>query len=197
MKSYLKIIPYLICILFASCASDDSRPAQTPRQVNVALTVTLPEPENVHSLARSYTDSEIRNVDVLVFDEDGKFMERVKVDGGELTPSGTEISFSICLDATSKRRVIHLVTNGRTPDGVTDRLNFGDVTPAMSESVAMLALKTSTFTGTLVDNVMPLIMWGRVELPTGINIVTKADNVKLLRAVACVQVKKGAVERIE
>ena len=91
MKSYLKIIPYLICILFASCASDDSRPAQTPRQVNVALTVTLPEPENVHSLARSYTDSEIRNVDVLVFDEDGKFMERVKVDGGELTPSGTEL----------------------------------------------------------------------------------------------------------
>ena len=194
MKSYLKIIPYLICILFASCASDDNRPTQTPRQVNVALTVTLPEPENVHSLARSYTDSEIRNVDVLVFDEDGKFMERVKVDGGELTPSGTEISFSIRLDATSKRRVIHLVTNGRTPDGVTDRLNFGDVTPAMSESVAMLALKTSTFTGTLVDNVMPLIMWGRVELPTGINIVTKADNVKLLRAVACVQVKKGAVD---
>lgn len=194
MKSYLKIIPYLICILFASCASDDSRPAQTPRQVNVALTVTLPEPENVHSLARSYTDSEIRNVDVLVFDEDGKFMERVKVDGGELTPSGTEISFSIRLDATSKRRVIHLVTNGRTPDGVTDRLNFGDVTPAMLESVAMLALKTSTFTGTLVDNVMPLIMWGRVELPTGINIVTNADNVKLLRAVACVQVKKGVVD---
>ena len=74
MKSYLKIIPYLICILFASCASDDSHPIQTPRQVNVALTVTLPEPENVQSLARSYTDSEIRNVDVLVFDEDGKFM---------------------------------------------------------------------------------------------------------------------------
>ena len=48
---------------------------------------------------------------------------------GELTPSGTEISFSIRLDATSKRRVIHLVPNGRTPDGVTDRLNFRDITP--------------------------------------------------------------------
>lgn len=32
-------------------------------------------------------------MDVLVFDEDGKFMERVKVDGGELTPSGTEDFF--------------------------------------------------------------------------------------------------------
>ncbi len=66
--------------------------------------------------------------------------------------SGTEISFSIRLDATSKRRVIHLVPNGRTPDGVTDRLNFGDITPTMTESAAMLALKTSTFAGTLVVN---------------------------------------------
>ena len=190
------VIYVLVVFLFASCSNggEDENRGTTYGKVDVALSVTLPEPENVHSLARSYTDSEIRNVDVLVFDEDGKFMERVKVDGGELTPNGTEISFSIRLDATSKRRVIHLVTNGRTPDGVTDRLNFGDVTPTMLESVAMLALKTSTFTGTLVDNVMPLIMWGRVELPTGINIVTKADNVKLLRAVACVQVKKGAVD---
>ena len=190
------VIYVLVVFLFASCSngSEDENRGAAYGKVDVALSVTLPEPENVQSLARSYTDSEIRNVDVLVFDEDGKFMERVKVDGGELTPSGTEISFSIRLDATSKRRVIHLVTNGRTPDGVTDRLNFGDITPTMTESAAMLALKTSTFTGTLVDNVMPLIMWGRVELPTGINIVTKADNVKLLRAVACVQVKKGAVD---
>ena len=190
------VIYVLVVFLFTSCnnGGEDENRGATYGKVNVALSVTLPEPENVHSLARSYTDSEIRNVDVLVFDENEKFMERVKVDGGELTPNGTEISFSIRLDATSKRRVIHLVTNGRTPDGVTDRLNFGDVTPAMSENMAMLALKTSTFTGTLVDNVMPLIMWGRVELPTGINIVTKADNVKLLRAVACVQVKKGAVD---
>lgn len=189
-------IEYIICVLIVfgldSCSDKDQGGGYS--KVNVALTVTLPEPENVQSLARSYTDSEIRNVDVLVFDEDGKFMERVKVEGGELSPNGAEISFSIRLDATSKRRVIHLVTNGRTPDGVTDRLNFGDITPTMTESAAMLALKTSTFAGTLVDNVMPLIMWGRVELPTGINIVTKADNVKLLRAVACVQVKKGAVD---
>ena len=111
--------------------------------MNVALSETLPEPENVHSLARSYTDSEIKNVDVLVFDEEGKFMERVKVDGGELTPSGTEISFSIRLDATSKRRVIHLVTNGRSPDGGTDRLNFNDITSGMLESAAIPALGTT------------------------------------------------------
>ncbi len=181
-------------MLFISCANDDSRTTSI-RQVNVALTVTLPEPENVYSFARSpYTDIEIRNVDVLVFDEEGKFMKRVEVDGGELTLNGTEISFSIRLDATSERRVIHLVINGRTPDGVTDRLNFGDIIPNMLESVAMLALRTTAFTsGTWEDKVMPLIMWGRVELPTGINIVTKADGVKLLRAMACVQVKKGVI----
>ena len=99
-------IKYIIGILIIwgliSCSDRDENQEPTYGKVNVALSVTLPEPENVHSLARSYTDSEIKNVDVLVFDEDGKFMERVKVDGGELTPSGTEISFSIRLDATSK-----------------------------------------------------------------------------------------------
>ena len=170
---------------------------KTPRQVNVALTVTLPEPENVHSLARSCTDSEIRNVDVLVFDEDGKFMERVKVDGGEFAhASGTEISFSIRLDATSKRRVIHLVTNGRTPDGVTDRLNFGGCYSGNVGKCGYACIEDIARVDghSWCDNVMPLIMWGRVELPTGINIVTNADNVKPSRAVACVQVKKGAVD---
>lgn len=194
-------IEYIIGILIIwgliSCSDRDENQEPTYGKVNVALSVTLPEPENVHSLARSYTDSEIKNVDVLVFDEEGKFMERVKVDGGELTPSGTEISFSIRLDATSKRRVIHLVTNGRTFDGGTDRLNFNDITSDMLESAAIPALKTTAMTsGSLEDHVMPLIMWGRVELPTGINIVTKAEGVKLLRVAACVQVKKGMVSAV-
>ncbi len=193
------VIYVLVVFLFASCSNggEDENRGAAYGKVNVALSVTLPEPENVHSLARSYTDCEIKNVDVLVFDEDGKFMERVKVDGGELTPSGTEISFSIRLDATSKRRVIHLVTNGRTFDGGTDRLNFNDITSDMLESAAIPALKTTAMTsGSLEDHVMPLIMWGRVELPTGINIVTKAEGVKLLRVAACVQVKKGMVSAV-
>ena len=189
-------IEYIICMLIAlglgSCSDKGENQGTVYGKVNVALSVTLPEPENVHSFSRAYTDSEIRNVDVLVFGEDGKFIERVKVDGGELTPSGTEISFSIRLDATSKRRVIHLITNGRTPDGMTDRLNFNDITPGMLESAAIPALKTTAITsGSWENHVMPLIMWGRVELPTGINIVTKAEGVKLLRAAACLQVKKG------
>ena len=80
-------IKYIIGILIIwgliSCSDRDENQEPTYGKVNVALSVTLPEPENVHSLARSYTDCEIKNVDVLVFDEDGKFMERVKVDGGE------------------------------------------------------------------------------------------------------------------
>ena len=79
-------IEYIIGILIIwgliSCSDRDENQEPTYGKVNVALSVTLPEPENVHSLARSYTDSEIKNVDVLVFDEEGKFMERVKVDGG-------------------------------------------------------------------------------------------------------------------
>ena len=104
----------LIALGLGSCSDKGENQGTVYGKVNVALSVTLPEPENVHSFSSwAYADSEIRNVDVLVFGEDGKFIERVKVDGGELTPSGTEISFSIRLDATSKRRVIHLITNGR------------------------------------------------------------------------------------
>ena len=90
-------IEYIICMLIAlglgSCSDKGENQGTVYGKVNVALSVTLPEPENVHSFSRAYTDSEIRNVDVLVFGEDGKFIERVKVDGGELTPSGTEIFF--------------------------------------------------------------------------------------------------------
>ncbi len=43
---------------------------------------------------------------------------------------------------------------------------------------------------TLLNHVMPLVMWGRFAL-NGINIVTKAEGVKLLRSTACIQVKKG------
>ena len=63
-------IEYIIGILIiwglVSCSDRDENQEPTYGKVNVALSVTLPEPENVHSLARSYTDCEIKNVDVLV-----------------------------------------------------------------------------------------------------------------------------------
>ena len=123
-------------------------------------------------------------------------MERVKVESDRLVVTGTGINFTVRLDATSERRIIHLVANGRSADGTSDRLNFGGITPGMAENAAISSLQTASLEhvdegeSTLLNHVMPLVMWGRFAL-NGINIVTKAEGVKLLRSTACIQVKKG------
>ena len=66
----------------------------------------------------------------------------------------------------------------------------------MAENAAISSLQTASLEhvdegeSTLLNHVMPLVMWGRFAL-NGINIVTKAEGVKLLRSTACIQVKKG------
>lgn len=190
------IIYVLIAFLSLSCSNEESGKQQTLYgKVDVTVSVTLPQPETVNASTRSYTDTDIKNVDVLVFDKDGKFMERVKVEGNRLTATGTGVAFTVRLNATSEKRIIHLVTNGRTAaDGATDRLNFNGLNAGMAEAAAISSLRTNNVNNgeTLLNNVMPLVMWGRFVLDNGINIITTANNVKLLRSAACIQVKKAA-----
>ncbi|ADV42143.1 FimB/Mfa2 family fimbrial subunit [Bacteroides helcogenes] len=193
------IIYVLIAFLSLSCSNEESDKQQTLYgKVDVTVSVTLPQPESVNAFTRSYTDTDIKNVDVLVFNKDGKFMERVKVEGNQLTATATGVTFTVRLNATSEKRIIHLVTNGRTADGATDRLNFNDLNVNMAEAAAISSLHTASLENvnngesTLVNNVMPLVMWGRFVLDNGINIITTANNVKLLRSAACIQVKKAA-----
>lgn len=189
------IIYVLIAFLSLSCSNEESGKQQTLYgKVDVTVSVTLPQPETVNASTRSYTDTDIKNVDVLVFDKDGKFMERVKVEGNRLTATGTGVTFTVRLNATSEKRIIHLVTNGRTADGATDRLNFEGLNTGMAEAAAISSLRTNNVNNgeTLLNSVMPLVMWGRFVLDNGINIITTANNVKLLRSAACIQVKKAA-----
>ena len=193
------IIGILIAFLFASCSHEEEEQKPAYGKIDVAVSVTLPQPESVNTLTRAggpYTDTDIKNADLLIFDKDAKFMERVKVENDRLVITGTGINFTVRLDATSERRIIHLVANGRSADGTSDRLNFGDITPGMTENAAISSLQTASLEhvdegeSTLLNHVMPLVMWGRFAL-NGINIVTKAEGVKLLRSTACIQVKKG------
>ncbi len=194
------IIGILVAFLFVSCSHEEEEQKPAYGKIDVAVSVTLPQPESVNALTRAgglYTDTDIKNVDLLIFDKDAKFMERVKVENDRLVVTGTGINFTVRLDATSERRIIHLVANGRSADGSSDRLNFGDITPGMAENAAISSLQTASLEhvdegeSTLLNHVMPLVMWGRFAL-NGINIVTKAEGVKLLRSTACIQVKKSS-----
>lgn len=189
----LNILIGMLCFLLASCFidNDNGRGGNSYGQVDVTFSVTLPLPETVDTRAGlPYTDADIKNVDVLVFDKDGKFMERIKVDGAALSATSSGVNFFVRLDATPDKRIIHLVANGRTADGVTDRVNFQDIAVGTSESVAIPSLSTSVISvgnGLLAD-IMPLVMWGRTEL-NGISVVSKAEAVKLLRVAASIQVR--------
>ncbi|MCD8182550.1 MAG: fimbrial protein [Bacteroides sp.] len=161
------VIYVLVAFLLASCSSTSEEEGQTPvyGKIDVAISVTVPKPETVATRAGSYTDTDIKNVDVLVFDENDKFMKRVKVEASELAATAIGVTFKVGLDATAKKRTVHLVTNGRTADGVTDRLNFDDLNTSMTETAAISALQTESLEhvsggeSTLMDNVMPLVMW--------------------------------------
>lgn len=189
----LNILIAMLCFLLASCFidNDNGRGGNSYGQVDVTFSVTLPLPETVDTRAGlPYIDADIKNVDVLVFDKDGKFMERIKVDGAALSATSSGVNFFVRLDATPDKRIIHLVANGRTADGVTDRVNFQDIAVGTSESVAIPSLSTSVISvgnGLLAD-IMPLVMWGRTEL-NGISVVSKAEAVKLLRVAASIQVR--------
>lgn len=141
------IIGILIAFLFASCSHEEEEQKPAYGKIDVAVSVTLPQPESVNTLTRAggpYTDTDIKNADLLIFDKDAKFMERVKVDNDRLVVTGTGINFTVRLDATSERRIIHLVANGRSADGTSDRLNFGGITPGMAENAAISSLQTAS-----------------------------------------------------
>lgn len=194
-----RILIMICCCLLASCQNSDETKEREWGQVEVAFTVQTPQADPVQLNTRAgmpYTDSEILNMDLLVFDESGRFMNRLQVARSELTITGGRVSFTVRLDATPNRRSIHLVANGRTADGTTDRLNFADLTVGMQESVAIPLLRTASLTGVaggadlLLTQIMPLVMWGRSTL-NGISIVTQADGVTLLRAAASIQVRSS------
>ena len=182
----------MLCFLLSSCVigeDNDSR-THTPGQVDVTFSVTLPQPETVATRTGiPYSDTDIKTVDVLVFNQQGQFMNRIKVDESALAVTGSGVKFSIRMDATPDKRTIHLIANGRTADGLTDRFDFARwMVPGKTEAQSVFLLSTVvTDNSDLLADITPLVMWGRTVI-NEVSAVSSA-SVKLLRTVAAVQVK--------
>lgn len=195
MKRYILIL--IIPLLLFACSNNEGESATQSAKINIAFSVDYSAPEDIYPNTRAaYPDTDIDNVDLLVFDESNRFMERIPVDAANLTATTTGVNFTVQLDATPNGRTFHLIANGRTPGGLTDRANFSAVTIGMLESAAIPLLATNSLvslTGAtaLLDNVLPLVMWSRVSTPN-ITVTTSVTGVKLLRAAACIKVAKGA-----
>lgn len=178
-------------LMSVSCSNDDnSNPIQSPDRVAVAVSMILPDQEEVQS--RSYTDKDVKNLTVLVFDDAKKFIERIDIDAAELNTSDKYIKFNIFLKATADSRILHLIANARTDNAVLeDRIDFSGLNTNKTEDDIMPTLVTKTITTTgedaLMNGISPLIMWGRAELRK-VSFSNSVD-VQMLRSVACVRVE--------
>ena len=120
IKSYSMKIQYiigiLVALLFVSCSHEEEEQKPAYGKIDVAVSVTLPQPESVNTLTRAgglYTDTDIKNVDLLIFDKDAKFMERVKVENDWwLFPERGLISQSVWMPLRNGVSFIWLHTGG-------------------------------------------------------------------------------------
>ncbi|MGL5226951.1 MAG: FimB/Mfa2 family fimbrial subunit [Bacteroidales bacterium] len=193
---------FLICLLslcFFFCVACDKEfhkngIEETSGMINVEFSLDLSDafPEEIGTRSRAFDDDTyIGTVDVLVFDETRRFKESIRLRDTDLVRHPNGVSFSLRLEATPDRRIIHVITNGFRINSDVDRLPFSSLRAGMHEDECMNVLKTIDFVDApLKENITPVIMWGRTEL-NGVSIMTKVEGLKLLRTTACLQIKKG------
>lgn len=189
IPSKMKRILLTVCAaLLATSCMMDKKPGVTAGsgEGKVAVTFAVEVPAAVPVQTRAaYGDCDVLNMDVLVFDQDGKFLERVGTD--LVSGDGAAKSFTVRVDPSASRRTFIVIANARTASGA-DRVDMTALTPGMSETDVLTALKTVPLAGGRADEILPLVMYGHGELPK-VDDAAGPLGVSLLRAVACIQVK--------
>lgn len=189
IPSKMKRILLTACaaLLATSCMMDKKPGVPAgPGEGKVAVTFAVEVPAAVPVQTRAaYGDCDVLNMDVLVFDRDGKFLERAGTD--QVSGDGAAKSFTVRVDPSAERRIFMVIANARSAAGA-DRVDMSVLTPGVSETDVLAALKTLPLTGGRTDEILPLVMYGHGELPR-IDGTAGPLNVSLLRAEACIQVK--------
>ncbi len=194
----MKKLAYIIfaALSLSACLIDkESIPIHRPgsgsetEDKRVVVTFNVTQPGQVNTPTRAaWSDSDIDNIDLLIFDESNKFLQRISADN--ITGSGGSNSFSVRIDASNKARTIHIVANGRDATTNADRINFSDISAAMLESQAIPGLVTNPMPVASEEAMTPLIMWGRVSIQY-ITSNTTINGVSLLRSQAVIQLGEG------
>lgn len=181
-----QIIIYILFLLTAtSCGLSEDSDIIQERDIELQFALEIPENQLVTAgLRSSYNENSVRCIDLLVFNENNQFIERVKVNN--ISGSGIIKTFSLRMKETSALRTFHIIANGRNENDA-DIINFSSVTTNMLESVAIPSLKTNTLVA-LTSPQLPLVMWGRISTPS-ITSNTTLGVVNMLRTAAAVSVE--------
>ena len=190
LKDYTmkKILFYiLIAIVSVSCVKEPIAPDQPTGllgKIDVIFTLETEKESEVGT--RAFTDTDIENVDLLIFDQSNNFIERIKIPSTDITGTGLNKTFKARLDVSNDARTIYVIANARDATTDADRVNFGTIAPGASHTTVIPGLQTTI----LGDNMLPLVMWGRRTV-TSITSSTTVSALKLLRAVASVEVRRA------
>jgi len=214
MKYIAKPLWLAAGLVFGACQQSDYFPVEqvpeTPAApVEVTFTVTTPAPTAVDTRAAG-EDTEIRNIDLLLFNASGAqqsgvpaggLMSRVKVDQIEDTADPTRKKFTVRVPAVAHPVSIHVLANARDAGGV-DRVNFADIAPGMLESAVMgnsgptsnriLRINSLPIAFGEAD-FLPLVMAGWVRTPS----ISNGGNggistpINLLRCAAVIEVSEA------
>ena len=190
LKDYTmkKILFYIfIAIVSVSCVKEPIAPDQPTRplgKIDVIFTLETEKESEVET--RAFTDTDIENVDLLIFNQANNFIERIKIPSADITGTGANKTFKARMDVSNDARTIYVIANARDATTDADRVNFGTIAPGASHTAVIPGLQTTI----LGDNMLPLVMWGRRTV-TSITSSTSIPTLKLLRAVASVEVRRA------
>ncbi|MDR2955393.1 MAG: BACON domain-containing protein [Prevotella sp.] len=178
MKHYILYI--LLILTFASCDQSEEPEVVKSEEIDIPFSLNIPEASDVS--LKSSDDNSIRSIDLLMFDASNNFLQRIQVNN--VSGAGAVKTFNVRLAATAQARTFHVIANGRDQNSA-DIVNFSTVTPGMTQSTAIPALKTNMLAANSAPE-LPLIMWGRVTLP-GITPTTTTGTIDMLRTVASIR----------
>lgn len=180
------IIYLFLALFFVSCAKDNPDPEkeESGDNVNLQFNVELPQQDDVSTATRAINGSDVKDFELLIFDQNKRFLNRINVPESQITVNQNTRSFSIDLEYSNAARTIHLIAN-------SDNVVIPAISVGALEQNVMQTLKTKTLAAaTAGANITPLVMWGVITLPR-ITTGTSMGNINLLRAAASIQVKKS------
>lgn len=182
----------LILVLVSCSDRDENIDSITPDgKVSVDVALELPQQEDVAIPTRgAIAGTEISNIDLLVFNTSGTFIERVQVDGSDIVIEGDKVKFNTLLKASATKCTIHFIANARKKSDGSDRLNFSDLQLNVSKEADMLRLHTNHAATSNQSVLLPELMWSKKVL-SSLHINTQVDQVKLLRTWANIMVQKS------
>ena len=153
--------------VLAACSHDNIGVEPNPEEGAVLVNFSVQVPE-MQVATRSFTDQKIESLHLLVFDENGYFVQAAEATGTFGVDKDTEYKFTAQLMQSPYKRVVHFIAN--SPKAVKE-YEYG------SETALINALTTSGSQDAY---------WQRVELPNGIlegneEMATKFTKVPLVR----------------